>query len=56
MNNLINYKLNDAVPFKTSSKDGVRCQGGGGQNILYLLLQVMDIPVPEDLKLMVMHQ
>ena len=31
MNNLINYKLNDTVPFKTASKEGVRCQGGGGQ-------------------------
>ena len=31
MNNLINYKLNDTVPFKTSSTEGVRCQGGGGQ-------------------------
>ena len=31
MNNLINYKLNDTVPFKTSSTEGVRCQAGGGQ-------------------------
>ena len=31
MNNLINYKLNDTVPFKTASKEGVRCQAGGGQ-------------------------
>jgi len=31
MNKLINYKLNDTVPFKTSSTKGVRCQAGGGQ-------------------------
>ena len=28
---MIPYKLNDAVPFKTSSMEGVRCQSGGGQ-------------------------
>ena len=32
MSELINYKLNDAVPFKTASKEGVRCQSGGGQS------------------------
>ena len=31
MNNLINYKLNDTVPFKTASREGVRCQAGGAQ-------------------------
>ena len=47
MNNLINYKLNDAVPFKTASKEGVFVVSlEEHNNILYLLLQVMDIPVP----------
>ena len=31
MAKLINYKLNNTVPFKTSSTQGVRCQAGGGQ-------------------------
>ena len=31
MAKLINYKLNDAAPFKISSKEGVRCQAGGAQ-------------------------
>ena len=29
---MIPYKLNDTVPFKTSSMEGVRCQSGGGQH------------------------
>ncbi len=28
---MIPYKLNDSVPFKTSSMEGVRYQSGGGQ-------------------------
>ena len=31
MTKLVNYKLNDAAPFKISSKEGVRCQAGGAQ-------------------------